>query len=124
VSRPPKADWNKKVHEYEVFEQCLIDVWPRVCELLVKAQTADDVRSALSPLSYGENPIPLHRFWELILRGDDIVVAVQSKKFPKTQKGAQIRFIAKFLACGGKVGARTFDRQYSRRRKAPPSFTP
>jgi hypothetical protein len=70
--------------------------------------------SILRPLSSGPKAIAWMTMWPLILRADAFIQAIQSANFPKSQKAAQIRFIAKFLACGSDASVRTFDRHLQR----------
>jgi hypothetical protein len=118
--RPPKTDWPKVLSDYRTLHGYLTQIWPLVGGRLLEAATPEEIWAILDRLCWEpKNPIAFHPTIDAFQwRVGDFWRAVHHSKFPKTQEGAQVRFIAKFLVCGSEVAIRTFDRQSSRAAKA------
>ena len=105
-----------------MFLESLTEIWPQVGEQILSAQTREEIESILCFLPGAPNAIPLMTIQPLLYRLGDLLSAMRDEKFPQCQRAAQLRFIAKFLACGTEVSTRTFDRHYSTPTKQDMTF--
>jgi hypothetical protein len=110
------------MREYQMFLETLTEIWSQVGERILRAQTREEIESVLHSLPMAPNPIALMTIQPLLFRLGDLLSAMRDENFPQCQRAAQLRFIAKFLACGTEVSTRTFDRHYSTPTKRDTTF--